>query len=99
MYGNSDHDWHEDENNKIRASAVSHEEFEREKVLVQLRNAVHAAETLARNPMPESVRYLQNLVAALDKAFISQWQSTAAWQKQLDDAREYLAAHGIKGDV
>ncbi len=99
MYGNSDFDWHEDENNQIRASAIRHEEFEREKVIVQLRAAVNAAETLARNPMPESVRYLQNLVAALDKAFISTWQSTAAWQKQLDAAREYLAAHGIKDDA
>ena len=96
MYGNSDFDWHEDENNQIRASAVSHEEFEREKVLIQLRNAVHAAEALASNPMPQAAKHLQALVTALDGAFISTWQSTHAWQKQLDAAREYLAAHGIK---
>lgn len=35
---------------------------------------------------------LDNLVKALDNAFISSWQSTAAWQKQLDAAREYLDA-------
>lgn len=96
MYGNSDYNWHEDENNQIRASVVAHEEFEREKVLIQLRNAVHAAETLAKNPMPQAAKHLQALVIALDSAFISTWQSTAAWQKQLDAAREYLAAHGIK---
>lgn len=33
---------------------------------------------------------LQALVTALDKAFISSWQSTADWQKELDDARELL---------
>jgi hypothetical protein len=34
--------------------------------------------------------YLRDLVEALDGAFISSWQSTAAWQKQLDAARDYL---------
>jgi hypothetical protein len=33
---------------------------------------------------------LQQLVEALDNAFISTWQSTHAWQKQLDEAREFL---------
>jgi hypothetical protein len=33
---------------------------------------------------------LRDLVEALDGAFISTWQSTAAWQQQLDAAREYL---------
>ena len=33
---------------------------------------------------------LDDLVKALDNAFIGSWQSTAAWQKQLDAAREYL---------
>lgn len=33
---------------------------------------------------------LSELVKALDNAFISSWQSTHAWQVQLDDAREYL---------
>lgn len=33
---------------------------------------------------------LADLVEALDNAFISSWQSTAAWQEQLDAAREYL---------
>ena len=33
---------------------------------------------------------LKDLVEALESAFISSWQSTAAWQKQLQTAREYL---------
>lgn len=42
---------------------------------------------------------LKDLVAALDSAFISSWQSTAAWQKQLDSARELLeATAGSKGE-
>ena len=28
--------------------------------------------------------HLRELVAALDRAYISSWQSTAEWQKQLD---------------
>lgn len=36
-------------------------------------------------------RRLRDLVAALDGAHISSWQSTAAWQDQLDLAREHLA--------
>lgn len=38
----------------------------------------------------EALPYLQELVKALDGAFISTWQSTAAWQDQLDAAREWL---------
>jgi hypothetical protein len=34
---------------------------------------------------------LRELVDALDRAFISSWQSTAAWAKQLDAARNHLA--------
>jgi hypothetical protein len=34
--------------------------------------------------------YLQELVTALDGAFVSSWQTTAAWQTQLDAARQYL---------
>ena len=41
--------------------------------------------------------YLANLVEALDGAFISTWQSTHAWQKQLDTARDYLDA-AMKGE-
>lgn len=33
---------------------------------------------------------LRDLVDALDGAFISTWQSTHHWQKQLDAARQYL---------
>jgi hypothetical protein len=44
--------------------------------------------------MSHADELLASLVKALDNAFISTWQSTAAWAKQLDDAREYLAATG-----
>lgn len=40
--------------------------------------------------MTEAERLLRSLVAALDAAFISSWQSTAYWQGELDEAREYL---------
>lgn len=40
--------------------------------------------------MTEAEQLLQALVTALDAAFISSWQSTAYWQGELDDAREYL---------
>lgn len=40
----------------------------------------------------QAVAYLSALVSALDGAFISSWQSTAAWQAQLNEARDYLAA-------
>lgn len=33
---------------------------------------------------------LAELVKALDNAFISTWQSTADWKKQLDAARAYV---------
>ena len=38
----------------------------------------------------DGVEFLRALVAALDGAFISSWQSTHAWQKELEAAREYL---------
>ena len=40
--------------------------------------------------MSDTAEYLRALVDALDGAFISSWQSTAAWQQQLDAAREHL---------
>ena len=40
--------------------------------------------------MADAEALLRDLVEALDGAFISTWQSTHAWQKQLDAAREYL---------
>lgn len=36
------------------------------------------------------VQILADLVYALDNAYISSWQSTYEWQKQLDVAKEYL---------
>ncbi|MBO9679519.1 MAG: hypothetical protein J7556_14855 [Acidovorax sp.] len=38
----------------------------------------------------DAIELLRALVDALDNAFISSWQSTAAWQKQLDAARDWL---------
>ena len=38
----------------------------------------------------DAVHYLRQLVTALDKAFISSWQTTADWQHQLDAARDFL---------
>lgn len=38
----------------------------------------------------EALPHLRELVKALDGAFISSWQSTAAWKKQLDAASEWL---------
>jgi hypothetical protein len=52
-----------------------------------------------RKPLTDAPLYLSNLVNALDNAFISSWQSTHHWAKQLDEARDYLAAHGIKGEA
>lgn len=42
--------------------------------------------------MSEAIERLRALVTALDGAFISLWQSTHAWQTELDAAREYLEA-------
>lgn len=38
----------------------------------------------------DALHHLRELVTALDGAFISSWQTTAYWQKQLDAARDYL---------
>ena len=40
--------------------------------------------------MSEAEELLRDLATALDAAFISSWQSTAAWQKQLDAALQFL---------
>lgn len=47
----------------------------------------------------DAVDLLHDLVTALEGAFISSWQSTHAWQKQLTAARVYLddAAREIEG--
>jgi len=53
----------------------------------------------ALKPLSDAPLHLLNLVKALESAFISTWQSTAGWQKELDAASEYLTAHGIKGQA
>lgn len=40
--------------------------------------------------MTVAEQLLESLVKALDSAFISSWQSTAHWEKELDEARQYL---------
>lgn len=40
--------------------------------------------------MTEAEQLLKSLADALDNAFISSWQSTAAWSKELEDALQYL---------
>ena len=40
--------------------------------------------------MTVAEQLLESLVNALDSAFISTWQSTDHWQKELDAAREHL---------
>ena len=52
------------------------------------------AQRLADEAQAEVVEVLRELVDALDGAFISSWQSTAAWQTQLDRARAALATRG-----
>lgn len=44
----------------------------------------------------DAIYHLAMLVEALDSAFISTWQSTAAWQTQLDAARDFLARNAIQ---
>jgi hypothetical protein len=69
------------------------------KAVVVLLAAAPAAP--AAQPQPATIKessasaHLADLVSALNGAYISSWQSTAAWQKQLDAARDYLADHGI----
>ena len=36
------------------------------------------------------VQILHDLVKALDEAYITSWQSTASWDKQLVAAQQYL---------
>lgn len=65
-------------------------------------------ECFAADKLPESVKvpvngdargHLQELVTAMHNTFISSWQTTAGWQKQLDAAAEYLAAtEGVSDD-
>ena len=40
--------------------------------------------------LTDAERLLKELTEALDNAFISSWQSTHAWQFQLDEAKEYF---------
>ena len=40
----------------------------------------------------DALEHLRALVLALDTAFISSWQATSHWQKELDAAREFLAS-------
>ena len=46
-----------------------------------------------------TILVLKELVEALDGAFISVWQSTAAWQKQLDTARSLVEELKAAGEL
>ena len=59
-----------------------------EEVLIY-RNGVKYGRSLQKSGK-EIEQLLRDLVSALDGAFISVWQSTASWQKQLDAAKEFL---------
>ena len=49
-------------------------------------SATNSKRTILLNPN----ELLADLVAALDRAYISSWQSTAEWRKELDAARDYI---------
>lgn len=51
---------------------------------------VLAEEVKALRKKSEAVLLLRDLATALDGAFISTWQTTSAWQKELDAALEYM---------
>lgn len=38
----------------------------------------------------DTIEHLRNLVRALDNAYISSWQSTHWWDKELEAAKEHL---------
>jgi len=44
----------------------------------------------------ETADVLRELAKALDGAFISTWQSTAAWSTQLKQAIEHLAEYDLE---
>ena len=46
----------------------------------------------------EALCHLRALVEALSGAYISSWQSTAAWQKQLDSASDWLETMETNND-
>ena len=50
----------------------------------------HTAYRQRHRRVAEALPYLRELVKALDGAFISSWQSTHAWQQQLDSDLEWL---------
>jgi len=52
----------------------------------------------SQRQMTEVVILLRDLATALDNAFISTWQTTSAWQKELDAALKYLQQLEKKGD-
>ncbi len=49
--------------------------------------------------MTEAELLLQALAEALDGAFISSWQSTSSWQKELDAALSYLREKEVETDI
>lgn len=66
------------ENIRVLLSAISAHEAEVGRLRAELKKS------------PDWKDLLTQLVEALDNTFISSWQSTAGWQKQLDQAMEAL---------
>ena len=48
-----------------------------------------------KEAMTEAEELLVDLARTLDTAFISTWQSTAAWQKELNAALAYIKENGL----
>lgn len=70
-----------EENEKLR------EQLKEEKKLSEAISRDCNQTALERNSLREQLRTARNLVKALDSAFISSWQSTASWSKELDECR------------
>lgn len=47
--------------------------------------------TIRLSREPEALAHLRALVGAMDNAFISSWQSTHAWAKELEEAKAFLS--------
>lgn len=56
---------------------------------MSLDDHINYLQTMGRSGA-EAFAHLNALVKALDRAFISSWQSTAAWEEELRQAREWL---------
>lgn len=56
------------------------------------RDGFYVGRMSAQSNEAAAIEHLKLLVSALDSATISSWQSTAAWQNELDDAICFIDA-------